>query len=110
MVVIAIVWSAETREMTIDANTGPSKLKMGLVLRQKVNHLILRGMIPFSKPLTQVFVACLLRYAMVIVVAFDHLEKPENQWKPQKHPSYNILPNPLIQTEINVFLDLIKFN
>ena len=60
-------------------------------------------MIPFSKPLTQVFVACLLGYAMVIVVAFDHLEKPENQWKPQKHPSYNILPNPLIQTEINVF-------
>ena len=78
---IAIVWSAETREMTIDANTGPSKLKMGLVLRQKVNHLILRGMIPFSKPLTQVFVACLLGYAMVIVVAFDHLEKPEIQWQ-----------------------------
>ena len=48
LVVIAIVWSTETREMTIDANTGPSKLKMGLVLRQKVNHLILRGMIPFS--------------------------------------------------------------
>ena len=59
MVVIAIVWSAETREMTIDANTGPSKLKMGLVLRQKVNHLILRGMIPFSKPLVNTSFCCL---------------------------------------------------
>ena len=86
-----------------DANTGPSITDGIDVGAKKVNHLILRGMIPFSKPLTQVFVACLLRYAMVIVVAFDHLEKPENQWKPQKHPSYNILPNPLIQTVINVF-------
>ena len=40
---------------------------------------------------------------MVIVVAFDHLEKPEIQWQTTEASLLQYSSNPLNQAEINVF-------